>query len=73
MKIEITNCCECPFVRQEHDSDPGLDGNTKLFCTQTGNFLGERKTRWVALGRSYIDIPSDCPYNNPNSDEEDEN
>lgn len=61
--IKIENCVKCPYHREEHDSDPGLDGYTKIFCTQSGNFLGETKTRWLANGRSYIDVPNDCPLN----------
>lgn len=66
--IKIENCVKYPYRREEHDSDPGLDGYTKIFCTQSGNFLGERKTRWLANGYSHIDVPNDCPLN---EDEED--
>lgn len=61
--IKIENCVKCPYHREEHDPDPGLDGYTKIFCTQTGVFLGETKTRWLANGYSYIDVPNDCPLN----------
>lgn len=66
--IKIENCVGCPYHRIEHDSDPGLDGYTKIFCTQSGKFLGKTKTRWLANGYTYIDVPNDCPLN---EDEED--
>ena len=68
--IKIDNCIKCPYHRKEYDTDPGLDGYTKIFCTQSGNELGKTKTRWLACGYSHIGVPDDCPLNSESNDED---
>lgn len=60
VKLTISNCIECPHHREYSDGH-GVDGYTTISCSKTGSDLGETKTRWLMLGRSYIDMPSDCP------------